>query len=202
MSKCELQGNVNYRRRARRQDERIKSRGAEEEDSGQLCGAGDNGSRMSQRMLRASNKQLKRPKLEYLANACACRDLSSDCNFQVSFLCDKAAVMYDDIDRMQLELTDLDFAIRTSIDDYAEQEQKLAYEHSNLSSLKIRSNIELVGGGRKKKKCAVPPNQTTINGFFTVAGLNSVDNAGHLSLKHLVVHSNILRISCFPVCCS
>ena len=30
-------------------------------------------------------------------------------NFQVSFLCDKAAVMYDDIDRMQLELTDLDF---------------------------------------------------------------------------------------------
>ena len=141
-------------------------------------------------------------KLEYLANACACRDLSSDCNFQVSFLCDKAAVMYDDIDRMQLELTDLDFAIRTSIDDYAEQEQKLAYEHSNLSSLKIRSNIELVGGGRKKKKCAVPPNQTTINGFFTVAGLNSADNAGHLSLKHLVVHSNILRISCFPVCCS
>ena len=72
-------------------------------------------------------------KLEYLANACACRDLSSDCNwstnFQVSFLFDKAAVMYDDIDRMQLELTDLDFAIRTSIDDYAEQEQKLAYEH-------------------------------------------------------------------------
>ena len=145
-------------------------------------------------------------KLEYLANACACRDLSSDCNFQVSFLCDKAAVMYDDIDRMQLELTDLDFAIRTSIDDYAEQEQKLAYEHSNLSSLKIRSYIELVGGGRKgrkrKKKCAVPPNQTTIYGFFTVAGLNSADNAGHLSLKHLVVHSNILRISCFPVCCS
>ena len=142
-------------------------------------------------------------KLEYLANTCACRDLSSDCNFQVSFLCDKAAVMYDDIDRMQLELTDLDFAIRTSIDDYAEQEQKLAYEHSNLSSLKIRSNIELVGGGRKrKKKCAVPPNQTTIYGFFTMAGLNSVDNSGHLSLKHLVVHSNILRISCFPVCCS
>ncbi len=150
-------------------------------------------------------------KLEYLAIACACRDLSSDCNFQVSFLCDKAAVMYDNIDRMQLELTDLDFAIRTSIDDYAEQEQKLAYEHSNLcslehsnlSSLKIRSNIELVGGGRKrKKKCAVPPNQTTIYGFFTVAGLNSADNAGHLSLKHLVVHSNILRISCFPVCCS
>ena len=70
-------------------------------------------------------------KLEYLAIACACRDLSSDCNFQVSFLCDKAAVMYDNIDRMQLELTDLDFAIRTSIDDYAEQEQKLAYEHSN-----------------------------------------------------------------------
>ena len=88
--------------------------------------------------------------LSFLANACACRDLSSDCNFQVSFLCDKAAVMYDDIDRMQLELTDLDFAIRTSIDDYAEQEQKLAYEHSNLSSLKIRSNIELVGGGRKR----------------------------------------------------
>ena len=91
-------------------------------------------------------------KLEYLANACACRDLSSDCNFQVSFLCDKAAVMHDDIDRMQLELTDLDFAIRTSIDDYAEQEQKLAYEHSNLSSLKIRSNIKLVGGGRKRKR--------------------------------------------------
>ena len=56
MSKCELQGNVNYRRRARRQDERIKSRGAEEEDSGQLCGAMDNGSRMSQQILRASNK--------------------------------------------------------------------------------------------------------------------------------------------------
>ena len=25
-------------------------------------------------------------KLEFLANACACRDLSSDCNFQVSFV--------------------------------------------------------------------------------------------------------------------
>ncbi len=62
--------------------------------------------------------------------------------------------MYDDIDRMQLELTDLDFAIRTSIDDYAEQEQKLAYEHSNFSSLKIRSNIELVGGGKKKEMCS------------------------------------------------
>ena len=100
---------------------------------------------------------------------------------------------------MQLELTDLDFAIRTSIDDYAEQEQKLAYEHSKLSSLKIRSNIELVGGGRKrKKKCAVPPNQTTIYGFFTVTGSNSADNAGHLSLKHLFAHSNILRISCVP----
>ena len=111
--------------------------------------------------------------------------------------------MYDDIDRMQLELTDLDFAIRTSIDDYAEQEQKLAYEHSKLSSLKIIFNIELLGGGRKRKKiCAVSPKQTTINGFFTVAGLNSADNAGHLSLKHLVVHSNILHISCFPVCCS
>ena len=136
--------------------------------------------------------------LEYLANACACRDLSSNCNLQVSFLCDKAAVLYDDIDRMQLELTDLDFAIRTSIDDYAEQ---LAYEHSNLSGLKIRSNIELVGGGRKrKKKCTVPPNQTTIYGFFTVTGSNSADNAGHLSLKHLFAHSNILRISCFRLC--
>ena len=90
--------------------------------------------------------------LSFLANACTCRDLSSDCNFQVSFLCDKAAVMYDDIDRMQLELTDLDFAIRTSIDDYAEQKQKLAYEHSNLSSLKIRSNIELVGVVEKEKR--------------------------------------------------
>ena len=60
--------------------------------------------------------------------------------------------MYDDIDRMQLELTDLDFAIRTSIDDYAEQKQKLAYEHSNFSSLKIRSNIELVGVVEKEKR--------------------------------------------------
>ena len=112
-------------------------------------------------------------------------------------------MLYDEIDRMQLELTDLDFAIRTSIDDYAEQEQKLAYEHSKLSSLKIRFNIKLLGGGRKrKKKCAVHPNQTTIYGFFTVAGLNSADNSGHLSLKHLVAHSNILRISCYPVCCS
>ena len=50
---------------------------------------------------------------------------------------------------MQLELTDLDFAIRTSIDDYAEQ---LAYEHSNLSGLKIRSNIELVGVVEKEKE--------------------------------------------------
>ena len=110
-------------------------------------------------------------------------------------------MLYDEIDRMQLELTDLDFAIRTSIDDYAEQEQKLAYEHSNLSGLKIRSNIELVGGGRKrKKKCTVPPNQTTIYGFFAVTDSNSADNAGHLSLKHLFAHSNILRISCFRLC--
>ena len=69
------------------------------------------------------------------------------------FLCDKASVMYDDIDRMQLELTDLDyFAIRTSIDDYAEQEQKLAYEHSNLSSLKSDPTLNLLGVEEKEKR--------------------------------------------------
>ena len=60
--------------------------------------------------------------------------------------------MYDDIDRMQLELTDLDFAIRTSIDDYAEQEQKLAYEHSNLSSLKSDPTLNLLGVVEKDKR--------------------------------------------------
>ena len=90
--------------------------------------------------------------------------------------------MYDDIDRMQLELTDLDFAIRTSIDDYAEQEQKLAnrmqleltdldyfairtsiddyaeqeqklaYEHSNLSSLKSDPTLNLLGVEEKEKR--------------------------------------------------
>jgi len=35
MSKVELRGNENYRRRTRRRDEQILSRGAEEEDSGQ-----------------------------------------------------------------------------------------------------------------------------------------------------------------------
>ena len=91
------------------------------------CGEHGGGIKLSSEHSQLRLLFLEISKFEYLANACACRDLSSDCNFQVSFLCDKAAVVYDDIDRMQLELTDLDFAIRTSIDDYAEQEQKLAY---------------------------------------------------------------------------
>ena len=43
-------------------------------------------------------------KLEYLSNACACPDLAEDSIVQVFFLHHDAALIFDEIDRMQHEL--------------------------------------------------------------------------------------------------
>jgi len=42
-------------------------------------------------------------KLEYLSNACACRDLTQESIVQVSFLYHDAALIFDEIDRLQRE---------------------------------------------------------------------------------------------------
>ena len=44
--------------------------------------------------------------------------------------------------------------------------------------------IELAGGGKKRKKSALPDNQTLINGFFTVDGINIAPNEGSISVSH------------------
>ena len=55
-------------------------------------------------------------KLEYLSNKCACPDLAKDSIDQVSFLHHDAELIVDEIERMQHELNDLEYAIRTCID--------------------------------------------------------------------------------------
>ena len=65
-------------------------------------------------------------KLEYLSNKCACPDLAEDSIDQVSFLHHDAALI---VDRMQHELNDLEYAIRTFIDVEVSREQmKVVYQ--------------------------------------------------------------------------
>ena len=63
-------------------------------------------------------------KLEYLSNKCACPDLAKDSIDQVSFLHHDAELIVDEIERMQHELNDLEYAIRTCIDVEVSREQK------------------------------------------------------------------------------
>jgi hypothetical protein len=49
------------------------------------------------------------------------------------------------------------------------------------------------GGGKSKKKCAVPHNQTLINGFFTVSG----SAEGHMPLNIISININVSKLS-FP----
>jgi hypothetical protein len=89
-----------------------------------------------------------------------------------------SALICDEIDRMQRELNDVEYAIRTFIDVEVSPEQKQNQKYSNLGNFKDISMIELSGGGKRKKKRALPDNQTLINGFFTVDGINIAPNEG------------------------
>ena len=62
-------------------------------------------------------------KLEHLSNACACPDLAEESKIKVSFLYHDAALICDEIDRMQRELNDVEYAIRTFIDIEVSPEQ-------------------------------------------------------------------------------
>ena len=106
-------------------------------------------------------------KLEYLSNKCACPDLAKDSIDQVSFLHHDAELIVDEIERMQHELNDLEYAIRTCIDVEVSREQKQNKKIPKLGNLKDILMIELSGGGKRKKKSALPDNQTLINGFFS-----------------------------------
>ena len=45
--------------------------------------------------------------------------------------------------------------------------------------------IELSGGEKeKKKRSALPDNQTLINGFFSVDGINIAGNEGSITVTH------------------
>ena len=127
---------------------------------------------------------LKISKLEHLSNACACPDLAEESKIQVSLLSHDAALICDEIDRMQRELNDVEYAIRTFIDVEVSPEQKQNQKYSNLGNFKDISMIELAGGGKRKKKSALPDNQTLINGFFTVDGINIAANEGSIPLNH------------------
>ena len=70
-------------------------------------------------------------KLEYLSNKCACPDLAEDSIDQVSFLHHDAELIVDEIERMQHELNDLEYAIRTCIDVEVSREQKQAESSSD-----------------------------------------------------------------------
>ena len=63
-------------------------------------------------------------KSEHLSNACACPDLAEESKIKVSFLHHDAALIADEIDRMQRELNDVEYAIRTFIDVEVSPEQK------------------------------------------------------------------------------
>ena len=62
-------------------------------------------------------------KLEHLSNKCACPDLAEESKIKVSFLFHDAALICDEIDRMQREVNDLKYAIRTFIDVEVSREQ-------------------------------------------------------------------------------
>ena len=85
---------------------------------------------------------------------------------------------------MQRELNDVEYAIRTFIDVEVSPEQKQNQKYSNLGNFKDISMIELSGGGKRKKKSALPDNQTLINGFFTVDGINIAANEGSIPVNH------------------
>ena len=91
-------------------------------------------------------------KFEYLSNKCACPDLAKDSIDQVSFLHHDAALIVDEIDRMQHELNDLEYAIRTFRDVEVSWEQQQDKKFPKLVNLKDILMIELSGGGKKKKK--------------------------------------------------
>ena len=74
-------------------------------------------------------------KLEYLSNKCACPDLAEHSIDQVSFLHHDAAMIADEIERMQHELNDLEYAIRTFID----VEVLFKYRWSKNKTKKFRS---------------------------------------------------------------
>ena len=85
---------------------------------------------------------------------------------------------------MQHELNDLEYAIRTFMDVEVSPEQKQNKKFPKLGNLKDISMIELSGGGKRKKKSAIPDNQTLINGFFSVDGINIAANEGSRPVTH------------------
>ena len=141
-----------------------------------------------------------------ISKACACRDLADDSKLQVSSLHYKAALLLDEV-RVNLELTNVEYENRflVEVDETLSTEQKQgevaekkinAFIYLNLMNLKALTSIELAwGGGKSKKKCALPHNQTLINGFFAVPG----SAEGHMPLNIISININIIPL---PASCS
>ena len=76
---------------------------------------------------------------------------------------------------MQRELNDVEYAIRTFIDVEVSREQKQNKKIPKLGNLKDILMFELSGGGKRKKKSALPDNQT-----WSVDGINIAANEGSI----------------------
>ena len=112
---------------------------------------------------------LKISKVEYLSKACACRDLADDSELQVSSLHYKAALLLDEVDRVNLELTNVEYANRFLV----EVDETLC-----------------LGRWKKQKEMCTPHNQTFINGFFAVSG----STEGHMALNIISINSNVSKL--------
>ena len=99
---------------------------------------------------------------------------ADDSKLQVSSLHYKAALLLDEVDRVNLELTYVEYANRFLV----EVAKHYAW-----------------GGGKSKKKCALPHNQTLINGFFAVSG----STEGHMTLNIISININVIPL---PASCS
>ena len=90
---------------------------------------------------------LKISKVEYLSKACACRDLADDSKLQVSSLHYKAALLLDEVDRVNLELTNVEYANRflVEVDEtlclgrWKKQKEMCTSAQSNINKWFLRS---------------------------------------------------------------
>ena len=70
-----------------------------------------------------------------MSKACACRDFADDRKLHVSSLHYKAALLLDEVDRVNLELTDIEYANRTLVE--VDEHYRLNKNKVNLQEKKL-----------------------------------------------------------------
>jgi len=70
-----------------------------------------------------------------LSKACACRDFADDRKLHVASLNYKAALLLDEVDRVNLELTDIEYANRTLVE--VDEHYRLNKNKVNLQEKKL-----------------------------------------------------------------